>query len=57
MSEARLEICGKCDKQVIKFTTRICGVCGCILAVKAAIKSFNCPLGKWDKEEQNGSKK
>ncbi len=52
MVEKRLEVCSKCDKQLIKFTTRICGVCGCMLSVKAAIKVFNCPLDKWDKEEE-----
>ena len=54
--QKRLEVCNNCDKLKIKFITRICGECGCILAVKAAIKGFKCPLDKWDKEEQNGSK-
>lgn len=52
-SKKRLEICDTCDKQVIKFTTKICGQCGCILAVKAALKTFKCPLDKWDKEDKN----
>lgn len=56
-TKKRLEICNNCDKLKIKFTTRFCGECGCILAVKAAIKSFNCPLDKWDKEESDGSEK
>lgn len=47
-----MEICNNCDKQWIKFTTKICGECGCILPIKAAIKMFKCPLGKWDKEEE-----
>ena len=50
--EKRMEICNSCDKQWINFTTKICGECGCILPIKAAIKMFKCPLGKWDKEEE-----
>lgn len=54
--QRRLEVCNNCDKLKIKFTTRICGECGCILKVKAVLKQFKCPLDKWDKEDQDGSK-
>lgn len=55
LSEKRMKVCDSCDKLKIKFITKICGECGCILKVKAAIKSFDCPLGKWEKE-QDGDK-
>jgi hypothetical protein len=47
----RLAICEECPSKRRKFITDICGECGCILQIKAAIKQFNCPLNKWPKEE------
>jgi len=51
--EQRIEICNRCEKQWIKFTTKICGECGCIIQIKASIKSFKCPLGKWDADDNS----
>jgi hypothetical protein len=40
----RLAICKKCE-----YYTRvgICGKCGCVLAIKARLPMFHCPLKKW----------
>lgn len=40
---ARLEVCDACDQR----SGNRCGSCGCLLALKAAGKAFECPLGKW----------
>ena len=57
----RLECCGKCDK-FIK-ATKQCGVCNCIMPVKALLKytpsgDVECPHpegNKWLKHEENTS--
>jgi hypothetical protein len=49
LSEQRLKVCETCDKLKTFVNVRQCGQCGCILTIKAAIKVFNCPLGKWPK--------
>lgn len=41
----RAEICHKCDKY-IKHQKR-CSVCGCIMSLKIAIASMQCPENKW----------
>lgn len=39
-----LEVCSACDR----FDKRgICLECFCIVALKAKMKTENCPLGKW----------
>lgn len=42
----RLKICFDCSSYnpIIKQ----CRECGCFLILKAALKSTNCPLGKWN---------
>ena len=44
--QQRLEICSLCDQR----TNDRCSVCGCFLAEKAAWRSSECPLGKWNAE-------
>jgi hypothetical protein len=44
--QARLEICSLCELR----TDDRCSVCGCYLAEKAAWRSSECPLGKWNQE-------
>ena len=39
----RLSICDKCEHRLGSF----CGVCSCLIAVKARLKSKDCPAGKW----------
>jgi len=40
----RLEICGKCPEQKEDGS---CGVCGCLVSLKASWRSEACPLLKW----------
>ncbi|MCA9112428.1 MAG: hypothetical protein KDA52_20905, partial [Planctomycetaceae bacterium] len=42
--EARLEVCTLCEHR----NEDRCTVCGCYLAEKAAWRSSECPLGKWN---------
>ncbi|MCA9035744.1 MAG: hypothetical protein KDA91_11475, partial [Planctomycetaceae bacterium] len=42
--EARLEVCTLCEHR----REDRCTVCGCYLAEKAAWRSSECPLGKWN---------
>ena len=42
--ERRLEICTVCEHR----NEDRCAVCGCFLAEKAAWRSSECPLGKWE---------
>jgi hypothetical protein len=51
-SKQRAEICGACDKQVLKYNVRICSECSCPIWSKTKIKSATCPLNKWTIEEQ-----
>ena len=51
---SRLQICQTCPQYRNKLlgiipTTRFarCGVCGCFLNAKAALKDMKCPEGKW----------
>jgi hypothetical protein len=47
-SEERYEICKGCEF----FTPiKICSKCGCIMPMKVQIKSAECPIKKWEKEE------
>jgi hypothetical protein len=48
----RLSICNTCHERKSvqlrdKTIASVCGKCGCICEAKAAIKAFNCPIGKW----------
>jgi hypothetical protein len=31
----------------------VCRKCGCFVALKTAIKSVSCPIGKWKEENDN----
>ena len=44
---SRMNICGGCPhlKKGIKISR--CQLCGCILALKARMKSEHCPINKW----------
>jgi len=42
--ETRLAVCNECEHKT-KIST--CALCGCQLHMKAAVKTFRCPAGKW----------
>ena len=45
----RLAICADCDHMRYAQIggARLCGLCGCVLVLKARIKGTNCPDNKW----------
>lgn len=47
----RIEICKKCEL-FNKITTQ-CKECGCLMSIKALIKSSNCPKNKWNSRIRN----
>lgn len=52
LKNARLEICGGCDK----LSGDKCSACGCLVSIKAAWASEECPIGKWERYEQTRGK-
>lgn len=46
-SEDRLAICDQCPFRLSVMGCRVCGVCGCALAVKATWESQRCPKLFW----------
>lgn len=42
--QARLAVCANCDRR----QDSLCSECGCYIKPKAAGRTFNCPLGRWD---------
>jgi hypothetical protein len=44
----RLEICTECPRLFKK--TYTCKECGCFMKIKTHLKSAECPIGKWGKE-------
>ena len=46
-AEKRIEICLKCPH----IHGNRCGLCGCFMRKKAALRSSNCPIGKWSSSE------
>jgi len=48
-SSKRLKVCNSCEHLEKKFLSPSkCGVCGCVVKLKAIIKGEECPLGKWE---------
>ena len=54
--EQRIKICHDCPSLENKsknngefkdYLPEKCGECGCFIAIKARLKHFDCPLGKW----------
>lgn len=45
--DARLAVCGACDR----LAGHRCLECGCFVALAAQLRSKDCPLGKWPKQE------
>ncbi|TXG76033.1 hypothetical protein E6Q11_05630 [Candidatus Dojkabacteria bacterium] len=43
--EKRLAICSTCPHT--NFDNTRCTNCGCFLRIKARVKIFHCPIGKW----------
>ena len=43
----RLAICGSCERKKTTLGIDSCSVCGCLIELKARIKSSECPLEKW----------
>lgn len=52
LKNARLEICSGCDK----LSGDRCSECGCVVSIKAAWASEECPIGKWERYEQTRGK-
>ena len=52
LKNARLEICSGCDK----LSGDRCSACGCMVSIKAAWASEECPIGKWERYEQTRGK-
>jgi hypothetical protein len=52
LKNARLEICGGCDK----LSGDKCSACGCLVSIKAAWASEECPIGKWEQYKQTRGK-
>jgi len=42
--QKRIKICDTCE---YKSQIGICTKCGCVLAIKARIPIFKCPIDKW----------
>src|SRR4051794_34793847 len=42
-ARARLAICRPCPER----RGALCGVCGCVLAIKVRMNFESCPIGKW----------
>jgi hypothetical protein len=47
----RMAICRACPFMLPK--VEVCKKCGCVLAMKARLKWFNCPMGKWEEKKEN----
>lgn len=49
----RMDICRGCEhfKSVWKDKVSVCGVCGCLMELKANIAFADCPEGHWGKEK------
>jgi hypothetical protein len=52
LKRARLEICSGCDK----LSGDRCSECGCMVSMKAAWASEECPIGKWERYKQTRGK-
>lgn len=44
----RLHVCGECPYRFLTFGYSRCGVCGCFLRPKSALKRQACPEGRWE---------
>tara|TARA_Y100000401_G_C8305513_1_gene216687 strand:- start:107 stop:364 length:258 start_codon:yes stop_codon:yes gene_type:complete len=44
---SRMDICNSCVHFIHKDNT--CGVCGCLMHIKAKWQTSQCPKDKWDK--------
>jgi hypothetical protein len=49
----RMKVCLNCEKYQEKLSR--CKECGCFLLLKAALKTTQCPLDKWKKNESNSN--
>lgn len=45
----RLSICNTCP--LLMKRAGMCRSCGCVMRVKAALPSMECPMGKWSTSE------
>ena len=44
----RLKLCQSCEHLDCKWLKPSrCSICGCLVSLKAAIKSESCPMGYW----------
>jgi|TARA_R110000796_G_scaffold117692_3_gene230693 hypothetical protein len=46
LREKRIAICQSCTY----LEEQKCGICGCLIRLKASKKKEECPLGKWPSE-------
>lgn len=42
--DSRMKVCGECEKFLYGST---CGVCGCVMQVRARLAEGRCPKKKW----------
>ena len=47
ISDKRKEICNSCEHLKDVLTVKVCGLCGCVTAVKTELDVATCPKGKW----------
>ena len=48
-AKERMSICRKCEK--LNPLLVQCKECGCLLVLKTKMKNQDCPLNKWEEEE------
>lgn len=47
ITAVRRSICNQCPNKKVKFNMGVCGLCGCIIKFKTAVKASKCPINKW----------
>ena len=45
LREERLAVCNECEFN--KKDIGLCGKCMCVIKLKVAVKTDECPIGKW----------
>lgn len=52
-AEERMSICNDCDS--LFKPTKTCKECGCFMSIKVWGSMVECPLGKWQRENNESS--
>jgi len=53
ISEKRMSVCNSCP-ELIKATSQ-CKKCGCFMTAKTKLAKAQCPLGHWEKHQEESS--